>query len=63
VVIDRDVQVLPACATAQVADLRAEDPFADGPEAAQLLDVDVQELAWPGALVADNRAAQRTRKP
>jgi len=47
VVVDRDVEVLPACAPAAVADLWAEDPLPERPEAAELLDVDVNELARP----------------
>src|SRR5215831_3160497 len=63
VVVDRDVEVLPAGAAAQVAGRGTENPFADGPEAAQLLDVDVHELARAAALVAAHRAPLRTRKP
>src|SRR5262249_39219714 len=63
VVVDRDVEVLPAGAAAQVAGRGTENPFADGPEAAQLLDVDVHELPRAAALVAAHRAPLRTRKP
>src|SRR5262249_29862060 len=63
VVVDRDVEVLPAGAAAQVAGRGTENPFADGPEAAQLLDVDVHELARPAALVAAHPAPLRTREP
>jgi hypothetical protein len=37
----------------------AVDALADRPEAAELLDVDVHELAGTGALVADERPAER----
>src|SRR5215207_3730663 len=56
VVVDCQVQVLPAGVTTAVADVGAEDTLADRPEAAQALDVDVHELARPLPLVADDRA-------
>src|SRR5213078_4710234 len=52
VVVDRDVQVLPASARAAF-DAVLEDPFADVVEAAEFLAVDVQQLARTIALVAD----------
>ena len=56
-VVDREVQVLPAGAEAAFADLAAEDALAERPEATEPLDVDVQQLAGPGALVAADRLA------
>jgi hypothetical protein len=63
VVVDRDVQELPARPSAAVADLWAEDALPERPEAIELLDVDVDELPRPRALVAAHRAAERPRKP
>lgn len=63
VIVDRDVQVLPARAAAAVADLGTEDALAERPEASELLDVDVQQLAWSRALVAAHGPAERTRQP
>ena len=62
VVVDRDVQVLPAGAGAALHAV-LEDPFADLVEAAELFRVDVQQLARTVALVADARAAGRSRQP
>src|SRR2546426_6106804 len=62
VVVDRDVQVLPPRAAAAVADLRAEDSFPERPEASELLDVDVQELARSGTLVAAHRPTDGARE-
>ena len=53
-VVDREVQVLPAGA-AITGQPVAVDPLADRPEAAELLGVDVQQLAGPCALVAPHR--------
>ena len=54
VVVDRDVQVLPADPAVAVwpAGLGAERPLAWLPEAAELLTVDVEQLAGPLAFVA-----------
>jgi hypothetical protein len=57
VVVDRDVQVLPA-GVAAAADAVLEDRLADRPEAAELLRVDMQQLTRPGALVADAPVAR-----
>src|SRR6266566_3627346 len=62
VVIDREVQVLPAGVTVAREPV-AMDALADRPETAELLDVDVNELARPLALVADDRAPCRSRQP
>src|SRR5581483_797902 len=59
VVVDRQVQVLPA-GVAVAGEPVAVDAFADRPEAAELLDVDVHKLARSLALVADNRSACRS---
>ena len=58
VVVDRDVQVLPA---GTVGSSRAitGDSMAGPYDPAQLLDVDVHELTWTGALVADDLLARR----
>src|SRR6266566_2661152 len=61
VVIDREVQVLPAGVTVAREPV-AMDALADRPETAELLDVDVNELARPLALVADDRAPCRSRQ-
>src|SRR5436190_861567 len=45
VVVDREVEVLPAGVPVTAAGLRTERTFAQGPEATELLDVDVDELA------------------
>src|SRR5215207_5050716 len=50
VVVDRQVQVLPA-GVARAGESVAVDALADREEAAELLDVDVHELARPLALV------------
>ena len=55
-VVDREVQVLPAGVAAAGATPSPRIALADRPEAAELLDVDVHELARPRALVADDRA-------
>jgi len=51
VVVDREVQVLPAGATVAMQPV-AVDPLADRPEATKLLDVDVYQFPWPRTLVA-----------
>src|SRR5262249_21770370 len=58
VVVDCQVQVLPACLTRAVQAI-AEDCLPDRPEAAEPLDVDMEELARPCALVALDRLAGR----
>src|SRR4029453_16295400 len=63
VVVDRHLQVLPAGRTASLADVVPEHTLAERPEAAELLDVDVQELARALALVALNGATRRSRQP
>jgi hypothetical protein len=62
VVVDRDVQVLPAGVAAALHTV-GEDPLTDHPEAAELLGVDVQQLARPLALVADAPVALWSRQP
>jgi hypothetical protein len=62
VVVDRDVQVLPAD-PARALNTVPEDPLADGPEAAEFLRVDVNELAGPLALIPDDRVSLRLRQP
>jgi hypothetical protein len=59
VVVDREVDVLPAGAAAEVAYLVAEHALADRPEAAEPLDVDVDELPWPCPLIAPGRLTWR----
>ena len=65
--VDGDVYVFPAgdasvvavrvaAARSALAGWTKADPFASGLEAAELLDVDVDELAWPRALVAPGQA-------
>ena len=61
-VVDRDVQVLPAGAAGAVDSVLA-DALADLAEAAELLAVDVQQLAWTLALVAYPRVALGARQP
>ena len=56
------MQVLPAGVTGAVEAI-AEDRLADRPEAAEPLDVDVDELAWPLALVALDRLSRRQPQP
>jgi hypothetical protein len=46
VVVDCEVQVLPAGMAAAIADLAAEHALPERPEATELLDVDVHQLAW-----------------
>lgn len=55
VIIDGDVHVLPAL-TARLAAATAVDAMADALDAAELLDVEVHELAGPIALVAREAA-------
>jgi hypothetical protein len=62
VVVDRQVQVLPA-GVAVAGESVAVDALADRPETAELLDVDVHELARPLTLVTDNRSACRQAQP
>jgi hypothetical protein len=52
VIIDRYVQPVPASPPALGCIGASDDPLADRPEAAELLGVDVQEFARPGALIA-----------
>ena len=58
VVVDREVQVLPA-GVAAAGEAISVDPLPDRPETAQLLDIDVHELAGPLALVAAHRLGWR----
>jgi hypothetical protein len=59
VVVDRDVQVLPAGTLGSPRAI-ASDAVAGPHDPAQLLDIDVNELTWAGALVADDLLARRT---
>jgi len=63
VVVDRHVQVLPADASVAVrsASLGAEHALARFPEAAELLGVDMEELAWALTLVAAGTAGGSAR--
>src|SRR3954470_21888928 len=63
-VVDRDVQRLPASA-AVAADVVAVDPLPGRPEAAERLRVDVEQLAWPLPLLAAHTARLlcRPRQP
>jgi hypothetical protein len=68
VVVDRDVQVLPADppVALRATRIRAERSLAWLPEAAELLAVDVQQLSWSLPLVAACAArgdSARTRQP
>ena len=55
-VVDRQVHIFPADPTGlALADLAAGDPVADPIELAELLDVDVDDLARGGALIAADR--------
>jgi len=62
VVVDREVEVLPAGQAAAVADVAAEHALAERPEAAELLYVNVDELARARTLVANDRSARRSRQ-
>jgi hypothetical protein len=59
VVVARDVEVLPADAAVamRAPGLLAEHALAGLPEAAELLGVDVQELAWPLTLIPSRTAS------
>src|SRR5262245_30483169 len=61
-VIDRDVEELPACAPASYA-IIAQDALADVPKAVEPLAVDMYQLARAGALVANDRIALGARQP
>ena len=60
VVVDGDVDVLPAGARAALPSV-AQDALTDVPEAAELLGVDVQEFSGTLALVAHHRRAWLAR--
>jgi len=62
-VVDREVQVLPAGVTVAGPGLVTEHALAECPEAAALLDVDVQQLTRAGALVATDRLASGQLQP
>jgi len=62
VVVDRDVQVLPAGARAALHTV-LEDPLADVVETAELLGVDMQQLARTLALITHPRIALRAGQP
>ena len=53
-VVDGHVQVLPA-RSRRALDAVGKDPLADRVKAPQALGVDVQQLAGPGALLANDR--------
>ena len=58
-VIDSDMHVFPAdAALVALAGSIAGDAMADAVDAAELLDVDMDELAGCGALIADHRRAR-----
>ena len=61
VVVDGDVQVLPAGPAAAI-DPVLEDAFSDHVEAAQLLGIDVHQLARPCPLIPDDRIALGARQ-
>ena len=61
VVVDGDVQVLPA-SPATAIDAIPQDRLSDHVEAAQLLGIDMHQLARPGPLIADDRIALRPRQ-
>jgi len=60
VIVDRHVQVLPAGSALRLARAIAGDAVSWPDDAAELLDVDVHELAGRGALVADDLLAAST---
>ena len=63
VVVDRQVEIFPAHASGvALASPVAGDPVTDAIELAQLLDVDVNDLAWGGAFVAANRLGRLQRR-
>src|SRR3990172_227091 len=73
VVVDGDVHVLPADRAPRLASLvgggrvvvlraSADPPACSASDPAELLDIDVQQLTWPGALVADGRLEPEDRK-
>src|SRR6266516_1184243 len=57
------MQVLPAGLRVAGAGLAAEYALAERPEAAEPLDIDVEQLARPLALIADDRATRWSREP
>ena len=62
-VVDRQMHILPADpAGVALAGPVAGDPVTDPIELAQLLDVDVDDLAWGGALVAADRLGRLERR-
>ena len=62
VVVDGDVKVLPA-GTGAAGDAVPQDALAHVPEAAELLGVDVEQLAWALAFVAHHRLPRGTGEP
>ena len=56
-VVDRDVDELPACTLRALAAI-AGDPMADAPEAGELLDIEVDQLAGACAVVTPRRLAR-----
>ncbi|MEZ5102762.1 MAG: hypothetical protein R3C15_23820 [Thermoleophilia bacterium] len=61
-VIDREVEVLPACMRATREPV-AVDAFPDGPEATEPLDVDMDQFAGLLAFVAANWLTDRLPQP
>jgi hypothetical protein len=62
-VVDRQMHVLPSDpAGVALAVAVAGDPIADPIELAQLLDVDVDDLAWGGAFIAADRLGRLERR-
>jgi hypothetical protein len=62
-VVDRQMHVFPANpAGVALAGPVAADPVTDPIEFSQLLDVDVEDLAWRGAFIAANRLGRLERR-
>ena len=63
VVVDRQMDILPAdAAGVALAGPVAGDPVTDPIELAQLLDVDVDDLAWGGSLITADRLGRLDRR-
>src|SRR5690348_17624484 len=63
-VVDRQMDVFPADpAGVALAVPVSGDAVADAIELAELLDVDVDDLAWGGALITANRLSRLERRP
>ena len=62
-VVDRQMHIFPSdSAGVALAGAVAGDPMADAIELAELFDVDVEDLAWGGSLVAAHRLGWLERR-